>query len=205
MSQQAVTSSTEDIISADIDTLRSQIQLLQKRTAGDDLSKRLFESTLATADNLVNDINQLLDAGASDYNALVDQFEEFQRVVNASLISFSHATGMSATAETLGEIITEYAEQHKREIGTLEASLQQANTLRAAAESDLRRYKKDFPSSLAKRLDDSERDNRSLKRERRELKERVSELNKVSIKYQGENVSLRKKLASAQAIIEKLK
>ncbi|MCV6038012.1 DivIVA domain-containing protein, partial [Escherichia coli] len=67
------------------------------------------------------------------------------------------------------------------------------------------RYKKDYPASLSKRLDVAEKDNRALKRERRELKERLTELNQQCIKYQGEGVTLRKKLAAAQNIIETLK
>lgn len=101
MSQQVESSSLE-IISTAIETLRTQIALIQKRNPGDDLSKRLHESVIATTDNLVAEINQLLDDGAVDYNKLVDQFEEYQQAVNDGLIRFSQVTGVSATVESLG-------------------------------------------------------------------------------------------------------
>lgn len=87
MSQHTDTSNLE-IISTAIETLRTQIALIQKRNPGDDLSKRLHESVIATTDNLVAEINKLLDDGAVDYNKLVDQFEEYQQAVNDGLIRF---------------------------------------------------------------------------------------------------------------------
>lgn len=100
MSQHTDTSNLE-IISTAIETLRTQIALIQKRNPGDDLSKRLHESVIATTDNLVAEINKLLDDGAVDYNKLVDQFEEYQQAVNDGLIRFSQVTGVSATVESL--------------------------------------------------------------------------------------------------------
>ncbi|EFU5244925.1 hypothetical protein HT807_004883, partial [Salmonella enterica] len=188
-----------------IETLRTQIALIQKRNPGDDLSKRLHESVIATTDNLVAEINKLLDDGAVDYNKLVDQFEEYQQAVNDGLIRFSQVTGVSATVESLGDAVNQFAANMRNEIGNLEARLEQANTLRKSAEADLNRYKKDYPPSLTKRLDVAEKDNRTLKRERRELKERLTKLNQQCIDYQGEGVTLRKKLATAQSIIETLK
>ncbi|EJE0566407.1 hypothetical protein M4K98_004755, partial [Escherichia coli] len=201
MSQQTDTSNLE-IISAAIETLRTQIALIQKRNPGDDLSRRLHESVIATTDNLVAEINQLLEEGTVDYNKLVDQFEEYQQAVNDGLLRFSRVTGVSATVESLGDAVNQFAASMRSEIGNLEARLEQANTLRKSAEADLSRYKKDYPASLSKRLDVAEKDNRALKRERRELKERLTELNQQCIKYQGEGVTLRKKLAAAQNIIE---
>ncbi|EES8307141.1 hypothetical protein BKF12_003306 [Escherichia coli] len=204
MSQHTDTSNLE-IISTAIETLRTQIALIQKRNPGDDLSKRLHESVIATTDNLVAEINKLLDDGAVDYNKLVDQFEEYQQAVNDGLIRFSQVTGVSATVESLGDAVNQFAANMRNEIGNLEARLEQANTLRKSAEADLNRYKKDYPPSLTKRLDVAEKDNRTLKRERRELKERLTKLNQQCIDYQGEGVTLRKKLATAQSIIETLK
>lgn len=141
MSQQVESSSLE-IISTAIETLRTQIALIQKRNPGDDLSKRLHESVIATTDNLVAEINQLLDDGAVDYNKLVDQFEEYQQAVNDGLIRFSQVTGVSATVESLGDAVNQFAANMRNEIGNLEARLEQANTLRKSAEVDLSRYKK---------------------------------------------------------------
>ncbi|HBB7884058.1 TPA: hypothetical protein KCN12_004091, partial [Escherichia coli] len=162
MSQHTDTSNLE-IISTAIETLRTQIALIQKRNPGDDLSKRLHESVIATTDNLVAEINKLLDDGAVDYNKLVDQFEEYQQAVNDGLIRFSQVTGVSATVESLGDAVNQFAANMRNEIGTLEARLEQANTLRKSAEADLNRYKKDYPPSLTKRLDVAEKDNRTLK------------------------------------------
>ncbi|NPG90016.1 hypothetical protein HC583_26510, partial [Escherichia coli] len=92
-------------------------------------------------------------------------------------------TGVSATVESLGDAVNQFAANMRNEIGNLEARLEQANTLRKSAEADLNRYKKDYPPSLTKRLDVAEKDNRTLKRERRELKERLTKLNQQCIDY----------------------
>ena len=103
----------------------------------------------------------------------MDQFEEYQQAVNDGLLRFSRVTGVSATVESLGDAVNQFAASMRSEIGNLEARLEQANTLRKSAEADLSRYKKDYPASLSKRLDVAEKDNRALKRERRELKKSV--------------------------------
>ncbi|MCV5263139.1 hypothetical protein OFC55_36315, partial [Escherichia coli] len=86
--------------------------------------------------NLVAEINQLLEEGTVDYNKLVDQFEEYQQAVNDGLIRFSQVTGVSATVESLGDAVKQFAASMRSEIGNLEARLEQANTLRKSAEAD---------------------------------------------------------------------
>lgn len=72
----------------------------------------------------------------------MDQFEEYQQAVNDGLIRFSQVTGVSATVESLGNAVNQFAANMRSEIGNLEARLEQANTLRKSAEADLSRYKK---------------------------------------------------------------
>ncbi|WP_250208221.1 hypothetical protein [Escherichia coli] len=87
------------------------------------------------------EINKLLDDGAVDYNKLVDQFEEYQQAVNDG-DPFSQVTGVSATVESTGDAVNQFAANMRNEIGNLEARLEQANTLRKSAEADLNRYKR---------------------------------------------------------------
>ncbi|MCB5624615.1 hypothetical protein LIP32_08685, partial [Bifidobacterium animalis] len=77
---------------------------------------RLHESVIATTDNLVAEINQLLEEGTVDYNKLVDQFEEYQQAVNDGLLRFSRVTGVSATVESLGDAVNQFAASMRSEI-----------------------------------------------------------------------------------------
>lgn len=205
MNQQIVSAPKEDVLAAGIEALRSQIILLKKRTAGDDLTQRLFDSALLSVDHLTTDFNTRLDAEAEDYNTLVGRFETFHERTNQSMLAISKLTGSDVTLDNIQNVLQELVESRNQELERVSIQYQQAITMRASAESELRGYKKLYPPSLVARMETAEKDNRSLKKERRELRETVTDLNQKYVKSTGELTSSRKRLVELQSVAESLK
>jgi len=170
---------TEDVLAAGIEALRSQISLAMKRSAGDDLTVRLFESALLSLDNLVSAINIRLDDSVDEFNRVVDLLEQYQEDMNTHHLEVVKLCGleMGPYSELAGLLATRLED--------LKIQVQHANNRTDASmlmNDELRRsfnkYKKDYPESLVIDLRSRERDNNSLKRERKALKEEIAELGK---------------------------
>lgn len=57
-----------------------------KRSSGDGLTVRPFESALQSVDNLVSAINMRLDQSVDEFNGVVEQIEQYQETMNANYL-----------------------------------------------------------------------------------------------------------------------
>jgi hypothetical protein len=183
---------TDDVLAAGLEAMRGQITLVMKRSGGDDLTKRVFESALLSLESLAADINLRLDQDVVDYNGIVDQFEAYQADVNNQLIEIGK---LFPDVENIS--IKQFAQVVSTQIEDLQVKVKFAENKTEAAMlvgEELRRtfnkYKKDYPESLVATLRTKERENGELKKERRELKEELSTLGKDMRSLRKSNVQL---------------
>ncbi|HBT4785561.1 TPA: hypothetical protein MB364_000864 [Klebsiella variicola subsp. variicola] len=201
----AVVVKNDDVFIAEVEAMRSQVVLLQKRTSGDDLTTRLFDSVLGTVDSLLEGFNARLDAEAEDYNSLVDRFEAYQDAANKAMSTLSLLINGPVTIETFAQCIFDLKKTHSDMLEQVATKHQQLVARVNATEVEFRQYKKTYPASLHDRIDRTEKDNRALKKERRELKEKVTELNQKFVKKTADLTATSRALSLAEAKVEELR
>ncbi|MDV1094922.1 hypothetical protein RZQ20_21910 [Raoultella ornithinolytica] len=204
-SQAASVVKNEDVFIAEVEAMRSQVVLLQKRTPGDDLTTRLFDTVLSTVDSLLEGFNARLDTEADDYNALVDRFEAYQEAANKAMSTLSLIISGPVTIETFAQCIFDLKQAHSEMLDQVATKHQQLVARVNATEVEFRQYKKTYPPSLHERIDRTEKENRSLKKERRELKELVTELNQKFVKKTADLTARNRALTLAEAKVEELR
>lgn len=183
---------TDDILAAGLEAVRGQITLAMKRSGGDDLTKRVFESALLSISSLASDINLRLDQDVAEYNDLVEQFEKYQAEVNHQLIELARllpglgAISIAQLTQTISAEIEELQLRAKHAENKTEAALLVSEELKRM----FNKYKKDYPETLVVTLRNKERENGGLKKERRELKEELSTLGKEMRALRKVNVQL---------------
>lgn len=201
----AAQTTKEDLLIAEIESMRSQIVLIQKRTTGDDLTTRLFDTALMTIDSLLERFDERLNAEAEDYNALADRFEAFHEKTRQAMNTLSLVLNAPVDIDTLEQSILDLRKIHTDTLEQVALKLDQLTARSVATETELKQYKKAYPTTLTERIDSLEKDNRSLKRERRELREANTQLNQKFIKQTANLTQANKRLTLAETKVEELR
>nr|DAQ78064.1 MAG TPA: hypothetical protein [Caudoviricetes sp.] len=206
MSQPAAVQTTkEDLLIAEIQSMRGQIVLIQKRTTGDDLTARLFDTALMTIDSLMEHFDERLNAEADDYNSLADRYEGFHETVRQAMGTLSLILNAPVDIDTLQQSILDLQKAHAETVEQFTLKHHQLAARCVATETEYKQYKKAHPATLHTRIDALEKDNRSLKKERRELKEKNTDLSQKYVKQTANLTLATKQLTLAETKVEELR
>lgn len=206
MSQPAEVQTTkEDLLIAEIQSMRSQIVLIQKRTTADDLTTRLFDTALMTIDSLLGNFDERLNAEADDYNQLVDRFERFHEKVRQAMVTLSQILKAPVDADTLQQSILDLQKAHTDTLEQVALKHDQLTARCVATETEYKQYRKAHPATLHSRIETLEKENRSLKKERRELKEKNTELSQKFVKQTANLTQAKKLLTLSETKVEELR
>lgn len=195
---------TEDVLLANIEAIRSQLMFLKRRITGDDLTARGFDNAMAGLDMLISDIDAVLAKETDDYNGLVDRAEAFQDSVNRAILAIGQLVGKNIALDDVGRALTEYLEAKEVEISNAQLLEKQARSLSNTAMTDLRRYQREYPTTLVDKLEKADKEIRGLKKERREARESLTEISKTLTQSRKAHEKDQKKLLEAQIVVSGL-
>lgn len=196
--------SESDVFIDKVNALRGQVSLLKRELKGDDLSKHLIESSLATIDSLIVDFSERLDAEADDYNSLVGSFEEYQESANKAMGVVAAIIDRDVTIDTFAQAIFDLKQAHSDMLDQAVVKIKQLKASNASQDAEFKQYQKSYPKTLSERLDRMEKENRTLRKDRRELKESLTGLNQKFNKQCNELKEKTRALSVSRTEVDRL-